>query len=163
MYHIAQTRKRVRKLSTALFRGLCSQYSFNGFPITAPIGDVAAVFVISRRKIDRSGGAHHAVSCIGETDSMQAELKKHKRATCVKRNGANVVCLLKEADKAARMAVAADIASARTFKCRAGARSTKRRNVGKLRDRTSGEKRAKTGVAKPRAVGKSSQRAKAII
>ena len=114
---MAQTGKRVRKLCTAVFRGSRTQYSFDVYPISPAITDNPAVFIFSHRKADKRGRWHHAVSCVGETQSIVAEVKKHKRAKCVKANQANVVCLLKEDDRRARAGVLDDIVSARAFSC----------------------------------------------
>ena len=117
MYHMAQLRRPLRKLSSAVFRGIKTEYSFDVYPISTAIRDIPAVFIFSRRLIDKSGKGHHVVSCLGETQSMQTEVKKHKRAKCVKSNEANVVCLLKETARSARIEVIDDIASTRSFSC----------------------------------------------
>ena len=114
---MAHTQKRIRKLSTAVFRGSRSEYNFDVFPISTAITDHPVVFIFSRRKLDKKGRAHHAVSCVGETQSIVSEIKKHKRARCVKGNEANVVCIFKEGDKKLRSTVLDDIASARGFSC----------------------------------------------
>ena len=114
---MAHTGKRIRKLSTAVFRGSRLEYNFDVYPITTAITDHPVVFILSRRRVDKKGRAHHAVSCVGETSSIVSEIKKHKRAKCVKGNGANVVCILKEADKTTRSGVLQDISTAREFSC----------------------------------------------
>lgn len=114
---MTQSRKRIRKLSTAVFRGSRTEYSFDVYPISPAITDNPAVFIFSRRKADKTGRWHHTVSCVGETASIVAEVKKHKRAKCVKGNSVNVVCLLKEIDRRARAGVLDDIISARAFSC----------------------------------------------
>lgn len=117
MYHMAHTRKRIRKLSTAVFRGSLAEYSFDVYPITTAITDNPAVFIFSRRKVDKFGRGHHAVSCVGETQSIVSEIKRHKRARCIKGNEANVVCILREADSRIRTATLDDITAARVFSC----------------------------------------------
>jgi len=104
-------------LSTAVFRGSRNEYSFDVYPITPALTDNPTVFIFSRRRADKTGRWHHAVSCVGETQSIVSEIKRHKRAKCVKGNGANVVCLLKEADRSARVGVLDDIVSVRGFSC----------------------------------------------
>jgi hypothetical protein len=114
---MTQPHKRIRKLSIAVFRGSRTEYNFDVYPISPAITDNPAVFIFSRRKVDKRGRWHHAVSCVGETHSIVAEVKKHKRAKCIKGNQANVVCLLKEDDRKARASVLDDIVSARAFSC----------------------------------------------
>jgi len=117
MYHMTHAPKRVRKLSTAVFRGSRSEYTFDVYPLSTAITDNPVVYIFSRRKVDKLGRWHHAVSCVGETQSIVSEIKKHKRARCVKGSESNVVCIIKEADRRARSGVLDDIASARAFSC----------------------------------------------
>ena len=114
---MTRNKKRIRKLSTAVFRGSRTEYRFDVYPITTSITDNPAVFVFSRRLSDKKGRWHHAVSCAGETQSIVTEIKRHKRAKCIKSNQANVVCILKEADGATRSGILDDIADARAFSC----------------------------------------------
>lgn len=110
-------RKRSAKISEAVFRGKKSFYSFEVYPLTAQIADTPAVFIFSRRQTDKFGSGHHATICIGETDSILAEIKRHKRARCVKRTAANVVCVLKEVSESARDGVIEDLTAVRSFSC----------------------------------------------
>jgi len=106
-----------RKLADALFRGQKSGHLFKVYPLAANITDQPAVFIIARRIIDNRGRGHQFTVCIGETESTFKELKKHKRAPCVKENAANVVCLLKEKDAKIRRTVIEDLLACRSFVC----------------------------------------------
>jgi predicted transcriptional regulator len=55
-----QTRKKSPKISEAIFRGKKSLYSFEVFPLAAEIEETSAIYVITKRKTDKSGKAHHA-------------------------------------------------------------------------------------------------------
>ena len=114
---MTRSHKRARKIGEAVFRGKKTQYKFDVFPLTGDITDTPAIFIISRRVTDKFRKGHHAAICLGETDSIQAELKKHKRAKCVKHNEANVVCILKDASEASRTVVVDDLKTARSFSC----------------------------------------------
>src|SRR5688572_13822418 len=118
MYHMKRPRKkRSAKISEAVFLGRKGSYTFDVYPLAGEVPDSPAVFVLSRRKVDKAGKASHAASCIGETVSITAELKKHKRAKCVKQNAGNVVCVLTDENEGSRSAVVEDITDARTFSC----------------------------------------------
>ena len=119
MYHMKRPRKfRSSKLSEAVFRGKRLLYTFDVYPLAAKdITDGPAVFILSRRHIDRFGSGHHSAICIGETDSIVSEIKHHKRSKCVKEHGANVVCLLKEPSEGTRAGLVEDLTSARRFSC----------------------------------------------
>lgn len=114
---MAHSHKRVRKIGEAVFRGKKTQYKFDVFPLTADITDAPAVFIISRRVTDKFRKGHHSAVCLGETNSIRAEIKKHKRAKCVKQNSANVICILKDSDEANRSVVVDDLQTARSFSC----------------------------------------------
>src|SRR5690242_9668590 len=101
--------KKLKRISEAVFRGKKSQYSFDVFPITNDIEDSPAVYIFSRRQLDKFGHGHHFVSCIGETDSVLAEVKRHKRNKCVKQNESNVVCILREDNEAKRAGMIDDL------------------------------------------------------
>ena len=110
-------KRKTAKISDAVFRGRKGEYTFEVYSFAAEMPESAAVFIFSRRKVTKSGHISHAASCIGETDSLPAELKKHKRAKCVKHNESNVVCVLREDSGKSRSSVLADIVEARTFGC----------------------------------------------
>lgn len=118
MSYMKRPRKvRSAKISEAVFLGKKGSYTFDVYPLTAELPESAAVFIFSRRKMTKGGHVSHAVSCIGETDSVTVELKKHRRARCVKQNESNVVCVLREDNGKSRSSVLTDIAEARTFGC----------------------------------------------
>lgn len=110
-------RRKSAKISDAVFRGRKGEYTFEVYPLAAEVPETPAVFILSRRKIHRTGHVSHAVSCIGETGSVQAEVKRHKRSKCVKHNETNVVCVLRDESEKSRALVLDDIAGARSFGC----------------------------------------------
>jgi hypothetical protein len=109
--------RRVRKLGDAVFRGAKSVYTFDVFPLTTDIRDGAAIFIISRRIVDRFKTGHHHTICVGETDSIVSEIRRHKRAKCAKSNEANAICVLREEDDSIRSNVIDDLVAARSFSC----------------------------------------------
>jgi hypothetical protein len=115
MYHMKHLPP--RKLADAIFRGQAGSHIFKVYPLSAPITDQPAVFIISRRITDRRGKGHQATICIGETESVLSELKKHKKSRCTKDNSANVICLLKERDPETRVSVIDDLIAGRSFAC----------------------------------------------
>src|SRR5687768_15927576 len=135
MYHMKHTP--ARKLADALFRGSRREHSFKVYPLGANITDQPAVFIISRRIVDRFGRGHQATVCIGETESTYTELEKHKKAACVKEHAANVVCLLKEKDHALRLKAIEDLLSRRSFSCVRNVYKSNIKPTSKQKDRAS--------------------------
>lgn len=105
------------RISEAVFRGSKTTYNFEVFPIDIEFQEVPSVFIISRRKTDKSGKGHHKMICIGQTESIIKELKKHKKGKCLKQNKANVICLLTEQDEKNRLKIEEDLRSAHTIPC----------------------------------------------
>ncbi|MEO8650422.1 MAG: hypothetical protein ABI539_14760 [Acidobacteriota bacterium] len=110
-------RKKPKKISDAVFRGTTSAYHFEVYPLTTDLAEIPAVFIFSRRRTDKFKTGHHTTICIGETSSVGTELKKHKRAKCVKQQAADVVCICKESDPDTRLAVVEDLSGARIYSC----------------------------------------------
>lgn len=110
-------RKKVRKISDAVFRGLRSIYTFAVYPVTAELADQPGVYIFSRRVTDKFGGGHHRIICIGQTDSLATDIKKHKRNKFLKQYEANVLCLLREQDEEARISAESDLKEAHSCVC----------------------------------------------
>lgn len=112
-----QKRKKSPKISEAIIRGKKTLYNFEVIPLTAELEETSGVFVISKRKTDSRGRGHHRFICIGQTDSVLKELKKHQKSKCVKQHKANVVCLLLEDDELKRVKIEEDLRLAHASFC----------------------------------------------
>lgn len=117
MCRMKQARKKSPKIGEAIFRGKKSLYNFEIFPLTAEFAEIPAIYVISKRKTDKRGKGHHAFVCIGQTDSILGEIKKHQKGKCVKQHAANVICLLKEENPKNRERIEADLKAAHATVC----------------------------------------------
>jgi len=106
------------QISEAVFRGRNSLYNFEVYPMNVRFNEVPAVYIISRRKIDRHGKGHHFLVCIGQTESLVEDIKKHKRGRCVKQLQADTVSVILEDDEQKRLEVENDIKAAHTIPCR---------------------------------------------
>lgn len=109
--------KKAKAISSAIFRGRKDRYDFQVYPLDAIFEDVPAIYVISKRKIDRRKRAHHALVCIGQTDSILGEIKKHKKGKCVKKHEANVISLLPETNETRRLKIETDLKAAHAIPC----------------------------------------------
>ena len=105
------------RISEAVFSGKKTTYNFEVFPLDIEFQETPAVFIISRRKIDKLGKGHHKMICIGQTESIVKEIKKHKKGKCLKQNKANVISILAEADEKIRLKIEEDLRSAHTIPC----------------------------------------------
>lgn len=105
------------QIAEAVFRGRKTPYNFEVYPINVEFNEVPAVYIISKRKIDRYGRAHHAIVCLGQTVSLAAELKNHKKGKCVKQLKANAVSVLLSENEKSRLAIEADLKAAHAIPC----------------------------------------------
>ena len=112
-----QRKKKSLRVGEAIFRGKKLLYNFEVFPIDIEFDEVPAVYIISKRKLDKNGKAHHALVCIGQTESIVNELKKHKKGKCVKKLKANVVSLLVNDVEKERLKIEEDLKSAHAIPC----------------------------------------------
>jgi hypothetical protein len=110
-------KKKAKAIGAAVFRGKKERYDFEVFPIDGEFEDVSAIYIISKRKIDKRKRAHHALVCIGQTDSLVAELKKHRKGKCVKKFAANSISLLREANEKQRLKIETDLKAAHAIPC----------------------------------------------
>jgi hypothetical protein len=114
-------RRKIKKLSEAVLRGSRSSYNFDVLPLSVDLDDIPAVFVITRRKTDKRGRGHLAYICVGQTEFLSKEIKRHRRGKCVKQHNANAVCVLPEPNEKVRLRIEADIRGAHSIHCAAAA------------------------------------------
>lgn len=109
--------KKAKAISSAVFRGEKNRYDFTVFPLDAVFENVPAIYIISRRVVDKSKKAHHALVCIGQTESLLDELKKHKKDKRTKKFAANSISLLREENKTRRLKIETDLKAAHAIRC----------------------------------------------
>lgn len=109
--------RKAKPLGSAIFRGKKERYDFKMFALDEVLEAIPAVYIISKRTTDKRRKGHHALICIGETASIFAEIKKHRKGKCVKKHAANVVSILPEADEKTRLKIETDLKAAHTVVC----------------------------------------------
>ncbi|CAN5505259.1 hypothetical protein BH10ACI1_BH10ACI1_26870 [soil metagenome] len=110
-------KKPVKPIGVAVFRGIKQQYDFKVFQINEEFEAVKAVYIISKRKTDRQKRGHHKLVCIGQTDSIFEEIKKHRKSRCLRQNEANVISLLPEENESKRLKIETDLKAAHSISC----------------------------------------------
>ncbi|HVE57243.1 MAG TPA: hypothetical protein VNB22_10475 [Pyrinomonadaceae bacterium] len=110
-------KKKIKPIGSAVVRGKNGRYDFEIFPLDAEIKDGSAIYVISKRITDKGGRGHHKFVCIGQTESLLGEIKKHKKDKCIKHYKANVICLLREDSETNRVKIETDLREAHTIFC----------------------------------------------
>lgn len=108
--------KKNKPIGAAVFRGKKERYDFQVYELDAEFVDVPAIYVISKRKTDKQKRAHHALVCIGQTDSILGEIKKHKNK-CIKKHNANVISILPEENEKKRLKIEEDLKAAHAIAC----------------------------------------------
>ena len=109
--------KKAKLIGAAIFRGKKERYDFQVFPVDGEFEDAAAIFIISKRTVDKRKKAHHTMICIGQTTSVVSELKKHRKGKCFKKYEANAISVLREENEQKRQKIELDLKSAHTIPC----------------------------------------------
>ncbi|MDQ3322052.1 MAG: hypothetical protein M3525_06435 [Acidobacteriota bacterium] len=109
--------KNIKPIGAAVFRGRKKRYDFQVYPLDFAFENVSAIYVISKRKTDSKKRGHHALVCIGQTDSVVNELRKHASGKCVKKHEANVISILPEQSEKKRLKIEEDLKAAHTIVC----------------------------------------------
>jgi len=109
--------KNVKQIGAAVFRGRKNRYDFQVYPLDFAFENVSAIYVISRRKTDSKKRGHHALVCIGQTNSIVDELRKHTGGKCVKKHEANVISILPEPNEKKRLKIEEDLRAAHSTAC----------------------------------------------
>jgi hypothetical protein len=110
-------KKKIKPIGSAVVRGRTGRYDFEVFPLDADLKDGSAIYVISKRITDKRGRGHHKFVCIGQTESLVGEIKKHKKDKCIKQHNANVICLLREESATNRLKIETDLREAHAIAC----------------------------------------------
>lgn len=110
-------KKKIKPIGSAVVRGKTGRYDFEIFPLDVELKDGSAIYVISKRITDKGGRGHHKFVCIGQTESLLGEIKKHKKDKCIKEHKANVICLLREESEQNRVKIETDLREAHTIFC----------------------------------------------
>jgi hypothetical protein len=110
-------KKKIKPIGSAVVRGKNGKYDFEVFPLDADLKDGSGIYVISKRITDKSGRGHHKFVCIGQTESLLGEIKRHKKDKCIKQHSANVICLLREESATNRLKIETDLRAAHTIAC----------------------------------------------
>lgn len=110
--------RKARPISSAVFRGVKERYAFKVFALNEKLEAIPAVYIISKRKIDRRKKGHHQLVCIGQTDSIADELRRHRKGKCVKKHQANAVSILPETDRQTRLKIETDLKAAHAVACK---------------------------------------------
>lgn len=115
--YMKHKKKKSLKIGEAVFRGKKTLYNFEIFPLDIELESIPAVYLITKRKIDKQGRGHHVPVCVGQTESLPEGLKKHVKGKCVKKLKANVICILQDESEKSRMKIEDDLKTAFTVPC----------------------------------------------
>jgi hypothetical protein len=107
--YMKNAKKKSSKIGEAVFRGKKMHYNFEMFPLDIEIEPIPAVYLITKRKLDKQGKGHHALICVGQAESLSEDLKKHVKGKCIKKLKANVVCVLQNDNEKSRLKIEEDL------------------------------------------------------
>ena len=106
------------KLSSLTLKGVSgNEYTFSVYPYGTKFKALGAVYCISKRFKNQSGGFNHNVIYVGETEDLSGRFDNHHKEKCFEKHDANCTCILLENDKSNRLAIEANLVAAHNPTC----------------------------------------------
>lgn len=105
------------KIADATFKGSSGSYSFEVYLSDTVFNAVGGVYCFTKRSIDAAGKGSHDFLYIGETDSLADRIPNHEKWPCVRRHGANCVCVHRDNDGRSRLKKETDLRAANPTPC----------------------------------------------
>lgn len=100
-------------LGTTTFTGRSGKvYRFRVYPLGTKFRPVSGVFVITSRFQSNGGGNRHVALYVGHTEDFSQPFGQHRRAKEFMQQGANCICLRKDASEGSRLAKQQDLIAA---------------------------------------------------
>ena len=93
------------------------QYGFTVHPFKTRLWPIAAVYVVSRRKLTNAGRWSHTLIYIGETENLQKRFEYHHQAKCIEEQAPNRLCIHRDPNEASRKSKEEDILANYSTKC----------------------------------------------
>jgi predicted GIY-YIG superfamily endonuclease len=101
------------RISKVTFHGKSGNaYEFEVWPLNQAFNAVGAVYAITRRYQNATGGYSHDVIYIGQTGDLSTRFDDHHKADCFTRHKANCICTHRDDDEDSRLAKEADLIAA---------------------------------------------------
>ncbi len=98
------------KHGTVTFKGASGQsYQFTAYSRDTTFNEVGAVYFMTKRGQDGSGGFSHTRIYVGQTGNLANRPLNHHRKSCFDREGANCVCVFTEDDEDIRRGIERDL------------------------------------------------------
>ncbi len=89
--------------------GSGKEYAFEVYLLDSTLPSISAVYVVTRRFKNDSGGHNHSKVYIGETEDIQDRFSNHHKQDCFDSNDANAVCTHEVSGEASRKAIENDL------------------------------------------------------
>ena len=91
-------------------------HSFNVHSLDSHIGEVPAVYVVTKRYKDGDKYSHTTIY-IGQTDNLKERFDNHHKQDCFKKHNANTLCVHPESSEKTRLSIETDLIKARNPSC----------------------------------------------
>ena len=105
------------KIADVTFSGKDRKYAFEAYALDTTFNAVGAVYIFTRRLVDRAGKGTHTLLYIGQTDSLADRIPNHEKWPCVNSNGANCICVHCDGNEQSRLKKEADLLAANSTPC----------------------------------------------
>ena len=84
-------------------------YPFHVHLLDTKLANIGAVYALTNRKPDTSGGKYHSIIYIGQTRGLAEAVSRHKNTPWLREHAANCVCLYFENDESHRSQMELDL------------------------------------------------------
>ncbi|MGI9035460.1 MAG: hypothetical protein ACR2GD_05415 [Pyrinomonadaceae bacterium] len=111
-----QRSRKSLKITDAVVRGEKTNYEFEVFPIETEFEPQPAVYIFSRRKLDKTGRGHQKFVRVGQTASLDGDFSKYKK-NFASNSRANVICVYVEEEENSRRKIEEELKAAHLISC----------------------------------------------
>lgn len=105
------------KITNATFKGEKGSYIFEVYSLDTSFNAIGAVYIFTKRTVNADGKGTHVLIYIGETDSLKQRIPNHEKWSCVKKNGANCICVHRDDDEDSRLTKETDLRAGNSTPC----------------------------------------------
>jgi len=103
------------KLGAIIFTGASgTKYNFDVYSIDTKFDDVGAVYFFTKRikKDGQDKYTHTKHIYVGQTGDLSERFEDHHKMPCIKKNGANCICIHVESNASKRTEIESDLIAA---------------------------------------------------
>lgn len=92
-------------------------YTFKMFPIGTNFKSIGGVYIFVKHFLGTDKSNNYNLIYCGKTEDLSTRFDDHHKADCIKKNGANRICVMSVSTEKERTSIEEDILAAYNFTC----------------------------------------------